>query len=58
MGKVLFFIFLMFWIRVDPAADAGRPADELRLEVPGAAGIVNILVAAIWYEMVIRPGLA
>jgi NADH-quinone oxidoreductase subunit H len=56
MGKVLCFIFLMFWIRVTlPRMRVDRLMNfAWKYLVPLA--IANVLVAGIWYEMVIRPG--
>ena len=56
MGKVLFFIFLMFWIRVTlPRMRVDRLMNfAWKYLVPLA--IVNILAAGVWYEIVIRPG--
>jgi NADH-quinone oxidoreductase subunit H len=56
LGKVLFFIFLMFWIRATlPRLRVDRLMNfSWKYLVPLA--IVNILAAGIWYEFVIRPG--
>jgi NADH-quinone oxidoreductase subunit H len=56
MGKVLFFIFLMFWIRVTlPRMRVDRLMNfAWKYLVP--LSIVNILAAGVWYEYVIRPG--
>ncbi len=56
LGKVLLFIFLMFWIRVTlPRMRVDRLMNfAWKYLVPLA--IANILVAGIWYEIVIRPG--
>ena len=56
LGKVLFFIFLMFWIRVTlPRMRVDRLMNfAWKYLVPLA--IVNILAAGVWYEIVIRPG--
>jgi NADH-quinone oxidoreductase subunit H len=56
LAKVLFFIFLMFWIRVTlPRMRVDRLMNfAWKYLVPLA--IVNILAAGVWYEIVIRPG--
>src|SRR5271154_5859174 len=56
MAKVLGFIFLMFWIRVTlPRMRVDRLMNfAWKYLVPLA--IANVLVAGIWYELVIRPG--
>ncbi|MFI5461207.1 MAG: NADH-quinone oxidoreductase subunit NuoH [Isosphaerales bacterium] len=55
MAKVLFFIFLMFWIRATlPRMRVDRLMNfAWKYLVP--LSIVNVLVAGIWYEIVIRP---
>jgi NADH-quinone oxidoreductase subunit H len=56
MGKVLFFIFLMFWVRATlPRMRVDRLMNfAWKYLVP--LSIVNIFAAAVWYEIVIRPG--
>jgi NADH-quinone oxidoreductase subunit H len=56
MGKVLFFIFLMFWIRVTlPRMRVDRLMNfAWKYLVPLA--IINIVAAGVWFEIVIRPG--
>ncbi len=56
MGKVLFFIFLMFWVRATlPRMRVDRLMNfAWKFLVP--LSIVNIFAAAVWYEMVIRRG--
>ncbi len=55
-AKVVFFIFLMFWIRATlPRLRVDRLMNfAWKYLVP--LSIINILVAGIWYEIVIRPG--
>lgn len=54
MAKVLFFIFLMFWVRATlPRMRVDRLMNfAWKYLVP--LSIANILIAAVWYEMVIR----
>jgi NADH-quinone oxidoreductase subunit H len=54
MGKVLSFIFLMFWVRATlPRMRVDRLMNfAWKYLVP--LSIANILIAAIWYELVIR----
>jgi NADH-quinone oxidoreductase subunit H len=56
MGKVLFFIFVMFWVRATlPRMRVDRLMNfAWKFLVP--LSIVNIFAAAVWYEMVIRRG--
>jgi NADH-quinone oxidoreductase subunit H len=56
MGKVLFFIFLMFWVRATlPRMRVDRLMNfAWKYLVP--LSIANIFAAAVWYEMVIRAG--
>jgi NADH-quinone oxidoreductase subunit H len=56
MGKVLFFIFVIFWVRVTlPRMRVDRLMNfAWKYLVP--LSIANIFVAAVWYEMVMRSG--
>ncbi len=56
MLKVLGFIFVMFWVRATlPRMRVDRLMNfAWKYLVP--LSIVNILIAGIWFEMVIRPG--
>ena len=53
--KVLFFIFVMFWVRATlPRMRVDRLMNfAWKYLVP--LSIVNILIAGVWFEMVIRP---
>jgi NADH-quinone oxidoreductase subunit H len=55
LGKVLFFIFLMYWIRATlPRMRVDRLMNfAWKVLVP--LSIFNIVFAAVWYEMVLRP---
>ena len=54
--KVLTFVFVMFWVRATlPRMRVDRLMNfAWKYLVP--LSIVNILIAGVWYEMVIRPG--
>jgi NADH-quinone oxidoreductase subunit H len=56
LSKVLFFIFVMFWVRATlPRVRVDRLMNfAWKYLVP--LSIINILIAAAWYEFVIRPG--
>ena len=56
LTKVLGFVFLMFWVRVTlPRMRVDRLMNfAWKFMVPLA--IANILIAAVWYELVLRPG--
>jgi NADH-quinone oxidoreductase subunit H len=56
MAKVLFFIFLIFWVRATlPRMRVDRLMNfAWKYLVP--LSIVNIFVAAVWYELVMRAG--
>jgi len=56
LGKVLSFIFLMYWIRATlPRMRVDRLMNfAWKVLVP--LSILNIVFAAVWYEIVIRPG--
>lgn len=55
--KVLFFIFVMFWVRATlPRLRVDRLMNfAWKYLVP--LSIVNIIIAAVWYELVIRPAI-
>jgi NADH-quinone oxidoreductase subunit H len=55
MGKVLFFIFVMFWVRATlPRMRVDRLMNfAWKYLVP--LSIANVVIAAVWYELVIRP---
>ncbi len=57
MAKVLFFIFLMFWIRATlPRMRVDRLMNfAWKFLIP--LSIVNVFIAGVWYEIVIRPDL-
>ena len=57
LAKVSGFIFLMFWVRATlPRMRVDRLMNfAWKFLVP--LSIVNIVIAAIWYELVLRPGL-
>lgn len=56
LAKVSFFIFLMFWVRATlPRMRVDRLMNfAWKYLVP--LSIANVLIAAIWYELVLRPG--
>lgn len=56
MVKVLFFIFVMFWVRATiPRMRVDRLMNfAWKYLVP--LSILNIVIAAVWFEFVIRPG--
>jgi NADH-quinone oxidoreductase subunit H len=56
MLKVLTFIFVMFWVRATlPRMRVDRLMNfAWKYLVP--LSIINILIAGVWYELVIRPG--
>lgn len=56
MAKVLGFVFVMFWVRVTlPRMRVDRLMNfAWKYLVP--LSIINVLIAAIWFEIVIRPG--
>jgi NADH-quinone oxidoreductase subunit H len=55
LGKVLFLIFVMFWVRATlPRMRVDRLMNfAWKYLVP--LSILNIVIAAIWFEMVVRP---
>jgi len=56
LAKVSGFVFLMFWVRATlPRMRVDRLMNfAWKFMVP--LSIANVLVAAVWYEMVLRPG--
>ena len=56
-GKVTLFIFLMFWVRATlPRMRVDRLMNfAWKYLVP--MSIANIVIAAVWFELVLRPGL-
>jgi NADH-quinone oxidoreductase subunit H len=56
LGKVLFFIFLMFWVRATlPRMRVDRLMNfAWKYLVP--LSIANVFIAGVWFELVIRPG--
>ena len=57
LAKVLGFIFVMFWVRATlPRMRVDRLMNfAWKYMVP--LSIVNVMLAAVWYELVLRPGL-
>ena len=56
MGKVSLYVFLMFWIRVTLPRMRVDQLMSFAWKCLVPLGIVNIFIAAIWHECVIRPG--
>jgi NADH-quinone oxidoreductase subunit H len=56
MGKVSLYVFLMFWIRCTLPRLRVDQLMSFAWKVMIPLSIINVLIAAIWFEYVIRPG--